>query len=733
VTLLSASHGGRRAAGSTRSATGARAAPALAPALAVAAAVLGAPLGAGGEELAVGSAGPRALEVGVVVARDLASPPVVAGAAAERPAWRVVLREPGASYVCPRFARLDLPPGARLVVRSPDGTRQRTYRGGDAERARHGEGRWAVHVAGDTAILELWSDGAAVPAGAVRVDLVARGLAAAELAAAGAAGEGKALCGGDDARWARCYEQVEPEIYRRSRAVARLLVNGRAACTGFLVGSEGHLLTNAHCVDSEGDAANTNVELMAEGECDGGCAGYGACRGTLIANGTRLVRVNQALDYALLALPVDPTAEHGFLRLRAGGPTLGERIYIPQHPNFWGKRIAVSSTAAPDHGGVCRVTSLAERPCKGGPGDVGYMADTGGGSSGAPVMAYDDHAVVALHHCARCPNRGVPMDAIVADLGPLLPRDALASGLDAPPAASFTAATAGLAASFTDTSSDPEGALASWRWSFGDGGVASERHPLHHYAVAGAYEVTLTVTDEGGSAASASQAVVVAEPPRVLANGEPAAELWGGAGSERRFVVELPPGAVELTVATAGGAGDVDLYLRHEEPPALTDPACRPLLADGEEPCTVAAPAAGRWHVLLRGTGDYAGVSLTASWTFGAPPPDDGGGESDAAARCAGCLPHLGRLLRAGAGQWQPRPQRAYRAAAGEHRAALAVPPGADFDLELERRARGRWEVVAASSGPADDVTWSGPAGRYRWRVVSRSGGGRYTLWLRRP
>ena len=42
-------------------------------------------------------------------------------------AWRQTLTLPGASYIAPHFSTFVLPPGARLVVRSPEGDRSWTY------------------------------------------------------------------------------------------------------------------------------------------------------------------------------------------------------------------------------------------------------------------------------------------------------------------------------------------------------------------------------------------------------------------------------------------------------------------------------------------------------------------------------------------------------------------------------------------------------------------------------
>ncbi|MEM9488550.1 MAG: hypothetical protein AAGC55_05370, partial [Myxococcota bacterium] len=78
------------------------------------------------------------------------------------------------------------------------------------------------------------------------------------------------------------------------------------------------------------------------------------------------------------------------------------------------------------------ITTMTAPACTGGAPvpDVGYQADTRGGSSGSPVLGYNDNLVVALHHCANCPNRGVPIDAIISDLqnNGALPNNAVPGG-----------------------------------------------------------------------------------------------------------------------------------------------------------------------------------------------------------------------------------------------------------------------------------------------------------------
>lgn len=68
-------------------------------------------------------------------------------------------------------------------------------------------------------------------------------------------------------------------------------------------------------------------------------------------------------------------------------------------------------------------------------------------------------------------------------------------------------------------SSDPDGTITSWAWTFGDGGTASGVSVSHAYDTAGTYTVTLTVTDSGGLTASDTASVTVTNRPPVAAAG----------------------------------------------------------------------------------------------------------------------------------------------------------------------------------------------------------------------
>jgi PKD repeat protein len=60
--------------------------------------------------------------------------------------------------------------------------------------------------------------------------------------------------------------------------------------------------------------------------------------------------------------------------------------------------------------------------------------------------------------------------------------------------------TVGVAVSFSSFgSNDPDGFIASYRWSFGDGTTSTAANPKHTYSTSGVKTVSLTVTDNDGA------------------------------------------------------------------------------------------------------------------------------------------------------------------------------------------------------------------------------------------
>jgi PKD repeat protein len=93
---------------------------------------------------------------------------------------------------------------------------------------------------------------------------------------------------------------------------------------------------------------------------------------------------------------------------------------------------------------------------------------------------------------------------------------------NAPPvaaaSASPTSGIAPLAVAFDGSAShDPDGSIAAYAWTFGDGGTGSGAKPSHTYASAGTWVATLTVTDDRGATGKATVSITATTDPNVIA------------------------------------------------------------------------------------------------------------------------------------------------------------------------------------------------------------------------
>jgi serine protease len=103
----------------------------------------------------------------------------------------------------------------------------------------------------------------------------------------------------------------------------------------------------------------------------------------------------------------------------------------------------------------------------------------------------------------------------------------------------------------------------------------------------------------------------------VLGNGVPLTGQSGAAGSSQYYTVQVPAGASNLVIASSGGSGDADLYVRAGSQPTTSTYDCRPYKSGNAESCTFATPTAGTYHVMLNAYAAYSGVTLQASWSTG--------------------------------------------------------------------------------------------------------------------
>lgn len=347
---------------------------------------------------------------------------------------RRTFARPGATFISIHLSRMTLGPDDQLLV-GPTGGELKVaqFRVNEAGEA------FLAPVSGGSADVAMQC---ATPGCGVTVDRFVRGLTAEERAFRRDEAAFVQRCGADDAEPPVCIQASQPVVYERARAVARLMRGGEISCTGWLFGSDGTLLTNHHCIATKEDAAAMTFEFLAESDtCEkSACGEWGACPGRVRVTGAKFIWASEALDYAVVQLPQALVRDLGFLRVRGSlvqaPPVEGraaEQIYIPQHPAAQGKVIAFKSSAPQDGGepaagfpkiGASPLSSCLDTTTVHG---RGYHADTDFGSSGAPVLAFSDHTVIALHQCPGCPNTAISMRDIVADMVDLniLPPDAV--------------------------------------------------------------------------------------------------------------------------------------------------------------------------------------------------------------------------------------------------------------------------------------------------------------------
>jgi PKD repeat protein len=81
------------------------------------------------------------------------------------------------------------------------------------------------------------------------------------------------------------------------------------------------------------------------------------------------------------------------------------------------------------------------------------------------------------------------------------------------PSAAFTSDCQGASCSFDATgSTDSDGTIQAYEWSFSDGDEAGGPAPQKEFAASGTYDVTLSVTDDGGLVSSVTRQVTVVKP-----------------------------------------------------------------------------------------------------------------------------------------------------------------------------------------------------------------------------
>jgi len=126
-------------------------------------------------------------------------------------------------------------------------------------------------------------------------------------------------------------------------------------------------------------------------------------------------------------------------------------------------------------------------------------------------------------HVGRLADIAVSQNRVTATLPPqsvtlfVVPRGTPNQAPNAFPFAIPGSGTAPLAVSFSGSaSSDADGAIVTYAWTFGDGATASGSTASHTYTVPGIYQARLTVTDDRGATGSDFVTITVSPNPTTV-------------------------------------------------------------------------------------------------------------------------------------------------------------------------------------------------------------------------
>ncbi|WP_199244043.1 PKD domain-containing protein [Bacterioplanes sanyensis] len=518
----------------------------------------------------------------------------------------------GASFIKVHFDQFQLPAGMTLVVSNSDGSEQYRYAGhqpSSMQKATHASsgGFAAMSVSADRVHIRVEGTPTGNDSASVSIGHLQQGFSELELSS-GPDMSIMSTCGIMERRDVMCWANSHPTEFERSRPTAKLLFGG-GVCTAWRVGEGNRVMTNNHCISSANDVANAEVWFNYQ---------HTDCNGNSLATvtkvtGAQLLATDYELDFTLFTVNnFEQIQSFGHYGLDVREPVLGEGIFIPQHGAGNPKELSIESDK--NSSGQCEI-DVAVTGGRGSNTDTGYLCDTIGGSSGSPVLADSSNKVIALHHFGGCPNQGVLIDRIWPKISTFfdgIPDNDGGDGGQQAPIANFSVATEKLTAVFNNQSSDRDGTIESYAWDFGDGNTATDANPRHTYAMAGDYDVSLTVTDNDGLTDTSQQRITVQEDDGIplLNPGETVSDLALQRGEWLMYKVKLPAAASNLSVRMSGGYGDADLYLRAAQQPDRDNYDCRPYSSGNNEACDVASPTAEYYYVGIRAFRSFSGVSL---------------------------------------------------------------------------------------------------------------------------
>lgn len=257
-------------------------------------------------------------------------------------------------------------------------------------------------------------------------------------------------------------------------------------------------------------ASSLNTFWKYEASTCGGSTVPGGGRGTQLTGGADYLYSNPDTDGMLLRLRTTPPAGSELAGWDSTALPASSAIIGIHHPAGDAKMVSSGQHVPADSDGFLN--------------SVGWLSGTTeGGSSGSGLFTADGdgyHLRGGLYGgSASCDNDGALGNAGNRDyysrFDVVFPniRNYLAPAVaNVAPVANFIFVANGLTVTFTDSSTDSDGTIASRAWNFGDGTSSTAANPVKTYTTPGTYNVGLTVTDNGGLSNNRTRAVVVVVP-----------------------------------------------------------------------------------------------------------------------------------------------------------------------------------------------------------------------------
>lgn len=221
----------------------------------------------------------------------------------------------------------------------------------------------------------------------------------------------RVIIGQDERKPYMCHEGSPIAEYALSSAAAR--IGGWGSCS--LIGSENHVLTNNHVVESDLNLINGEIWFNWFNET---CSSTSTVTEPVRLKPGRILKrgiSSSDNDYALFTLNefdyVNSNVKtlFGGLALSHNNPVKGENIYVPQYGDGGLRPMYIGDIKNGKFAEILNVENDGNK--------IVHNADTQGGSSGSPVISRVSNQIIGLHWGGGSVNVGVSAQKLNIELG----------------------------------------------------------------------------------------------------------------------------------------------------------------------------------------------------------------------------------------------------------------------------------------------------------------------------